>query len=71
MDKKTYNLNIGLQRQMSDTAEATKNNNKNNEATLIPALNIVTAVVVRIKALVEGFQARTLKKRKESFLNDI
>lgn len=56
---------------MSDTAEATKNNNKNNEATLIPALNIVTAVVVRIKALVEGFQARTLKKRKESFLNDI
>lgn len=35
-----------------------------NEATLIPALNIVTAVVVRIKALVEGFQARTLTKKK-------
>lgn len=33
-----------------------------NEGTLIPALNIVTAVVVRIKALVGGFQARTLRK---------
>lgn len=41
-----------------------------NEATLIPALNIVTAVVVRIKALVEGFQARTLtKKKKKNFKN--
>lgn len=33
-----------------------------NGSTLIPALNMVTAVVVRIKALVEGFQARTLQK---------
>lgn len=54
---------------MSDTAETTKKNK--NEATLIPALNIVTAVVVRIKALVEGFQARTLTKRKEPFFKDI
>lgn len=38
-----------------------------NEATLIPALNIVTAVVVRIKALVEGFQARTLTKKKKKY----
>lgn len=36
-----------------------------SEATLIPALNIVTAVVVRIKALVEGFQARTLTRKKQ------
>lgn len=36
-----------------------------NEATLIPALNIVTAVVVRIKALVGGFQARTLTKEEK------
>jgi len=34
-----------------------------SETTLIPALNIVTAVVVRIKALVEGFQERTLTKK--------